>query len=163
MTLKGTLEQNLQKHFDYKKQHEFFVVEPALGSFPKPRPYQERLDKWLSLCDTTHLDLKDYFVEGNGTTVLLFKNGLEVADNGRKVAFSAIDSKEKVNMDSARLVLRCAANHLCRRGWDTGVDFSTVRYGAAQMVLTFEKAYKEARQMLNAERIALLKNTQRKG
>ena len=162
MVLKKTVAQGIQEYSDYKKQHEFFVVTPMIGFTPRPKPYKERLSGWLSMCEATHLDLKDYFVEGNGTAVLLFKNGLRLSDTGHRVSFSAIEDKEKVNMNSAMMVVRCSANHLCRQGWDLGVDFATIRYGAADMVQTFEKAHKEARQILNRERIALLTSKTKK-
>ena len=162
MTLKRTISQEIKEYSDYKKEHEFFVVTPMVGFMPKSKSYKERLSDWLSMCDATHLDLKDYFVEGTGTTVLMFKNGLQLSDNGHRVAFSAIEDKEKVDMNSAMTVVRCSANHLCRQGWDLGVDFSTVRYGAADMIQTFEKAHKEARKILNQERIALLTSKTKK-
>ena len=157
MALRKTVEQQIQEYSDYKKQHEFFVVTPTVGFTPKQKSYKERLSDWLSMCDVTHLDLKDYFVEGNGTAVLMFKNGLQLSDSGYRVSFSAITDKEKVDMNSAMMVIRCSANHLCRHRWDLGVDFATVRYGAAEMINVFEKSYKEARQMLSAERVEQLK------
>ncbi len=144
-----------------RREKELFVVQPTIGSVPKVKPYRERLDNWLKMCHETNLPLQDYAIEGNGVAVLRFKNGLQLADNGRRVAFSAMEDKNQVNMNSALTVIRCSANHLCRQGWDLGVDFATVRYGSAQMVADFEKAHKEARQMLSAERVALLKKSAR--
>lgn len=162
MALQKTITQGIQEYSDYKKQHEFFVVTPMVGFEPKPKSYKERLKGWLDMCEATHLDVKDYFVEGSGTTVFLFRNGLQVSDNGHRVIFSATEDKAKVDMKSALMVVGCSANHLCRQGWDLGVDFSTVRYGAAGMVETFEKAHKEARKILNQERIALLTGKSKK-
>jgi len=160
MTITKTLERQLEINKD-RINKEFFVVQPTIGFAPKVKSYRERLDGWLKMCNETGMAVKDYAVEGNGVAILRFKNGLQLADSGRRVAFSATEDKQKVDMASALTVVRCSANHLCRQGWDLGVDFATVRYGSAQMVLDFEKAHKEARQILNAERVAFLKRNPR--
>ena len=85
MTIKKTVAQKVQEFSDYKKQHEFFVVTPAVGLGPRPKSYPERLRGWLSMCKATHLDLKDHFVEGSGVVVLLFESGLMVSDNGPSI------------------------------------------------------------------------------
>ena len=158
MALRRTVVQGIQDNSDYKKQHEFFVVSPTIGFVEKPKSAEERSKQWLSMCQATNLELQDHFLTGNGSAVLIFKNGLQLSDNGHRVSFSAIGDKEAVDMHSAMTVIRCSANHLCRRGWDLGVDFSTVRYGSAGMVNEFEKSYRDARRILNAERIAQLRN-----
>lgn len=160
MAYRKTQDQRIQEFSDYKKQHEFFVVAPAFGTASKPKTCLERLNSWYKMCQETNLKLADYAVEGS-SAVLRFENGLQLSDSGHRVSFSATEDKQKVDMASAMTTIRCAANHLCRQGWDLGVDFSTVRYGSAKMVLGFEEAHREARRILNTERIALLRKSPR--
>ncbi len=154
MTLRKTIEQQIQENSDYKKQHEFFVVEPAIGTFQKSKSYQERENGWLKLCQETSLPLTSYYVEGaegSEKVVLRFRNGLEISSSGYQVAFSAIGEKSEVDMNSALSVVGCSANHLYRRGWGPDVNISTIREGAAPMVKRFEESHKQARQIVNAE------------
>ena len=155
MVLRKTVATEIQEYSDYKKQHEFFSVKPAIGYVP--RFDGKRLDAWLDMCRVTNLKVKGSFLTGGRAVVLVFENGLQITDTGSHVSFSAVENKEKVDMNSAMTVIRCSANHLCRHGWDLGVDFSSVRFGSAQMVMVFEESYKKARQMMNAEKIEFLK------
>ena len=158
MALTKTIAQKIQEYSDYKKQHEFFVVKPVVGRASKMKPRDIRLKNWLRMFEETHLDLQDYAITGGDALILSFRNGLQISDNGRQVAFSAVEAKEKVDINSALTVVRCSANHLCRQGWDLGINFGTIRHGSAQMVEAFEKSYEEARRLLSKEKIGKLKN-----
>lgn len=167
MVTEKTMEKRLLVLNEERKKREFFVVKPTMGTNPPKKTSIDRLNGWMSMLKKVHLDsqLQDSSVEGNAvegsnTVVLRFKNGLKIADKGQSVSFSACEDKEKsdVNKESAMTIIRCGANHLCRRGWDLGVDFESVRYGSAQMVLTFETAHKDAHRKLNEERVACLRH-----
>ena len=54
------------------------------------------------------------------------------------------------------MIVRCSANHLYRQGWNQGIDISTVRPGAGEMITSFEEAYADANQMDQQQIIASL-------
>ena len=149
---------DVQKFSDYKKQHEFFEVKPVVGCVPKVK--EDRWKDWVSMCQEAHLGLKDWYLSGNKEVVLTFQNGLEIIDGGRFVSFSTEGNKAEMNMEPALTIVRCSATHLCKNGWDLGVDFSAIRPGAGEMIGVFEKAYDKARRNLNAQKISLLKGLQ---
>lgn len=166
MNTEKTMEKRLLALNAERKKSELFVVKPAIGTNPPKISRDKRLKNWTSMFEKVGLisQIDDKAIEGNsidGSDIVVFRfnNGLKMSDTGRHVVFSVKEGMEKsdVNMESATSVVRCCANHLCRQGWDLGVDFETVRYGSANMVLAFEKAHQEARQKLNSERIAALR------
>ena len=167
MAIEKPMEKRLLALNAERKKREFFVVKPTIGTNPPRISRDKRLKNWTSMFEKVGLasQIDDKAVEGNameGSDIVVFRfnNGLQISDTGRHVAFSVREGMEKsdVNMESAMSVIRCSANHLCRQGWDLGIDFESVRYGSANMVLAFEKSHQEARQKLNSERIAALQN-----
>ena len=164
-TLHKTVARGVQEYSDYQKQHNFFEVDrvwPLVTeqSIRKEKMKPENREKaWLQLCEAAHLPLESSYWARNEIQgeffVMRFSNGLELLDNDSRILFNAED-KQKVNMDSALSVVRCAANHLYR---ETGEkpNISTNREGSIDMVNAFEGSCKETRKMLNMELIEKLR------
>ena len=168
MDLKKTIKQLLQ-HDENMKQKKFFTVSAQQPFSPKDAT--QRKKGWDSLCKAVSLPVEDSWIEGRGSqmnVVLLFSNGLRIEDAGQRVSFGVERQKSEVdtNDPSVKTVIGCAANHLCRLGFGTervGSQrkpiISEIREGSALMVNVFESAYKQAEQLVNAEKIEQLKKT----
>ena len=141
--------------FQERQAKEFLTVNPNSQFHIPVASCQSRLKSWLQLCAGARLPNNAWMIEGKNTICLLFKNGLKISDYGQHVSFSAIQSKEDVDMKSALTVVSCAARHLCRQ-WKMDFDVTVARSGATEMLMAFDKAYKESAKTVISEE--LLKN-----
>ena len=154
MSMKNRLEQNILDYADYQKNHEFFAVTPQVVVSQKPST--DRLNNWLTMCQKANLELSDYFLSGKKDSVLIFKNGFQITDSGSRVSFSTVKDKKDLDINSAKTIVRCSANHLYRQGWNQGIDISTIRQGSGEMITSFEDAYADANKMDQQQIIASL-------
>ena len=162
--MKANKMEQLIKQNENVKRHKFFTVSASAPNFV-PQPAGIREEKWENLCKAVNLPLESSWIEKTDfskqqSVVLKFSNGLMVKDEGSQVSFWAATEKSDVDILSALDVVRCSANHLCRRGFgtqkvgsETKAPISEILSGSTQMIDAFEAAYKEARSVINNEQI----------
>jgi len=133
--------QKIRARFNARKKMEFFAITPDDSSTYKNEPAKSRCLSWLRAFTKAKLPNDAFMLDGNGIVSFLFRGGLRLTDYGYHVSFSAMESKDKVDMETAKKVVRCAANYLYRQGWNTGIILSSVREGSEPLLAEFDKAY----------------------
>ena len=149
--------QNTQR----KKALEFFDVHQKPTALArKPLSVEERQKGWIGVFGKVYTQ-DSFWVEKSKVDpqalFLCFGNGLRIEDRDTNVSFGAQGNKAFVDQTSAIQTVRMAANHLCRR--KDHPEIGSIYGGAEPYVQAFEKATKEATQIMSREQLKALSET----